>query len=332
MSTLKDGNTGSGLKLAVAAAFSLVVSTSYSCRRLGAKPVNDQTVLLNEVSCTISQRSAWVYDLGGAAPGFQAKPSLVHISGVVRNLSDEPLDGLMVYTAGNVGPAEWIYLPSLPTSSRDTNFEVVDATTVQEVRRGSKGKFKATGVEFEVVDVSQPGVTEILRKGERTAVQVKDADLQRNVVWTDALPGSYSGRVTVTIGDPTGRHYLGDGNPRDHPCFVAKALWPSSLPTQCGGRLHRGLVFEQRSWKDGDCYLIEKSLLGWVSPTRALWGTDKDRPVLVEFPSPPVLKLGINPTIAVKDGVYTYTNEFGASLTIPKLKVLDKLQLSSTLP
>jgi hypothetical protein len=106
----------------------------------------------------------------------------------------------------------------------------------------------------------------------------------------------------------------------------------------------------RRPHGDGECYRLFGTFFRWLSPTQALLG-DKDQPVFVQFSTPPAIgsravRWGMNETVvvpegiyhytsdkrgmlhvgsdgvAVRDGTYNYTNEFGVSLVVSKLTVL----------
>jgi hypothetical protein len=144
----------------------------------------------------------------------------------------------------------------------------------------------------------------------------------------EAKDGAYLGRVGMMVTVPR-RGSLkfatekDQGYRLDFPVYLNRRLRAAAPPAECNGVVsHRPVPWLKESWANGKCYSISGMILRWVSPTQALVGPDKDNPLLVEFAEPPEARLGMNPTISLDEGTYTYTNEFGISNPIPRLKAL----------
>jgi hypothetical protein len=138
--------------------------------------------------------------------------------------------------------------------------------------------------------------------------------------------GAYLGRVSMMVTVP-GRGSLKFATAKDHgyqldfPVYLNRRLRAAPAPAECNGKvLSRP---SPSNWFVGKCYAISGVIFRWISPTEALLrGQDKDNPPLVEFSEPPEARLGMNPTIVLDEGTYAYSNEFGVSNPVPRLKAL----------
>ena len=151
---------------------------------------------------------------------------------------------------------------------------------------------------------------------------------------SEVKDGAYLGRVGMMVTVPM-RGSLkfstekGLGNQLDFPVYLNRRLRAGTPPAECNGAvLRRPSVWGGGNWTSGKCYSVSGVILQWISLTEALLGPDKDNPLLVEYSKPPEARLGLNPTIAIDEGTYAHTNEFGVSNPIPRLKALKPVSIA----